>query len=227
LSSTASANVSVWRVSVSGTYRSDATTTNQECGEDYRTPVTVTSSETGTVKTKKATLFDVWHMGTKPQLAIHDDMKPLKLAGSKTRTSGLVQPDLPNGCNDPAKELDCGTKNFSSLGTLYGTPTGRKLRVSVGLNMNGVFNVDGGGWQRCALGIGQSTIPYWSNPNHPEEGLLASTGMPVAKLFARHMRPFQVTGTLARKGTETSGAATSTWSYKFDFTLKLIPVRRG
>jgi hypothetical protein len=37
----------MWRVSVSGTYRSDATTTNQDCGEDYKTPVTVTSSEAG------------------------------------------------------------------------------------------------------------------------------------------------------------------------------------
>src|SRR4051794_36130456 len=117
LTASASANILVWRAAISGTDTSDAATTHQEGGEDYKTPMTVTSSETGTLKTTKAALFDAWHAGKKPELAIHNDMKPLKLAGTKTRTSGLVQRDLPNGCNDPARTLDCSTKSYSSLGT--------------------------------------------------------------------------------------------------------------
>jgi hypothetical protein len=225
LAGSASANVKVWRASVSGSYSSDATTTNRECGQDYKTPMTVESSETGTLKTTKGTLFDAWHAGKKLELAIHDDMKPLKLAGSKTRASGLEQRDLPNGCNDPARTLDCSTKSYTSYGNLYGIPVGRKLRVALGLDMNGVFNLAGGEWQRCPLAMGQAALPYWTDPKHPEEGLNATLSVPVAKLFARHPRPFQVKGTLARSGTETSGPATSTWSYKFDFTLKLTPVR--
>jgi hypothetical protein len=223
----ASANIMVWRASMSGSYSSDATTTNQECGEDYKTPMTVTSSETGTLKTTKATLFDAWHAGKKPELAIHDDMKPMKLAGSKTRTSGLSQRDLPNGCNDPAKTLDCSTKAYSALGTLYGTPVGRKLHAALGLDMNGVFKLQGGEWQRCPLAMGQAALPWWSNPKDTAESLNAIADVPVKKLFAKHPRPFQVKGTLARSGGETSGAAKSTWSYKFDFTLKFTFVRRG
>src|SRR6476659_1349080 len=80
----ASANVTIWRVSVAGSYRSDATITAQECGQDSKTPMTATSSETGTLRTNKATLFDVLHEGKKPLLQIENDMKLMKLAGSKT-----------------------------------------------------------------------------------------------------------------------------------------------
>jgi hypothetical protein len=223
----ASANIMVWQASVAGTYSSDATTTNQECGADYKTPMTVSSSETGTLKTNKATLFDAWRAGSKPELAIHNDMKPLKLAGTKTRTSGLDLRDEPNGCTSPPRTLDCSTKSYSSYGTLYGRPVGRKLQASLGLDMNGVFNLQGGEWQRCPLAMGQGALPYWTNPKDTAEGLLASVFVPVTKLFAKHPRPFQVKGTLARSGGETSGPAKSTWSYRFDFTLKFKFVRRG
>ena len=217
----------VWRASVSGSYTSDGTTTNQECGEDYKTPMTVTSSESGTLKTNKATLFDAWHAGKKPELAIHSDLKPLKLAGSKTRTSGLIQRDLPNGCNEPARTQDCSTKTYSALGNLYGFPAGRKLHAALGLDMNGVFKLQGGEWERCSLAMGQATLPYWTNPKDTAEDLQAIADIPVKKLFARHPRPFQVNGTLARSGGETSGPAKSAWNYKFDFTLKFTFVRRG
>jgi len=217
----------VWRASVSGSYTSDATTTNQECGEDYKTPMTVTSSETGTLKTSKATLFDAWHAGKKPELAIHSDLKPLKLAGSKTRTSGLIQRDLPNGCNEPAQTQDCSTKAYSALGNLYGFPVGRKLRVALGLDMNGVFKLQGGEWERCSLAMGQASLPYWTNPRDTAQDLQAIADIPVKKLFARHPRPFQVKGTLARSGGETLRPATSAWRYTFDFTLKFTFVRRG
>src|SRR3954447_3221751 len=170
LSASASANIVVWRASVSGSYTSDATTTNQECGEDYKTPMTATSSESGTLATTKATLFDAWHAGKKPELAIHSDLKPLKLAGSKTRTSGLSQRDTPNGCNGPAQAQDCSTKTYSALGNLYGSPVGRKLHVALGLDMNGVFKLQGGDWDRCSLAMGQATLPYWTNPkDHAED----------------------------------------------------------
>jgi hypothetical protein len=226
-SGSASANIGVWRVSMSGSYSSDATTTNQECGADYKTPMTATSSESGTLKTTKATLFDAWRAGKKPEFAIHSDLKPMKLAGSKTRTSGLIQRDLPNGCNDPAQPQDCGTKDYSALGTLYGIPVGRKLHVALGLDMNGVFELHGGEWQKCPLAMGQGALPYWTNPKDTAEGLNAIADVPVKKLFAKHPRPFKVTGTLARSGGETSGPAKSTWSYKFDFALKFTFVRRG
>jgi hypothetical protein len=223
----ASANIMVWRASVSGSYTSDGTTTNQECGEDYKTPMTVTSSESGTLKTTKATLFDAWHAGKRPQLAIHSDLKPLKLAGSKTRTSGLVQRDMPNGCNDPAQTQDCSTKSYSALGNLYGIPVGRKLHAALDLDMRGIFNLQGGEWQKCSLAMGQATLPYWTNPKDDAQDLQAIADIPVKKLFARHPRPFQVKGTLARSGGETLQPATSGWSYKFNFTLKFTFVRRG
>jgi hypothetical protein len=221
----ASANVTIWRVSMSGSYGSDATTTSTECGEDYKTPMTAASSETGTLRTTKSTLFDAWHAGRKPELAIHDDTKPMKLAGSKTRTSGLLQRDLPNGCNDPAQPLDCGTKNYVSWGTLYGFPVGRRLHASLGLDMNGYFKIDE--WQKCALAMGQASLPGWTDPKDSAQGLQATADIPVTKLFAKHPRPFRVKGTLARSGTEDEGRVTSTWSYKFDFTLKLTPAGRA
>lgn len=226
-SAPASANIMVWRASVSGNYSSDATTTNQECGEDYTTPMTAASSESGTLETKKATLFDAWRAGRKPELAIHSDLKPLKLAGSKTRTSGLGGRDFPNGCNDAAQAQDCGTKAYSAFGTLYGIPVGRRLHVALGLDMNGVFKLEGGEWQRCPLAMGQAALPYWTNPKDSAEGLQAIADIPVKKLFAAHPRPFRVHGTLARSGGETSGPATSAWRYRFDFTLRFTFVRRG
>jgi hypothetical protein len=223
----ASANVMVWRASLSGSYTSDATTTDQECGEDYNTPLTVTSSETGTLKTTKAALFDAWHAGKKPELAIESDMKPLKLAGSKTRTSGLSARDVPNGCNGPAQTSDCSTKSFSSLGTLYGMPIGRKLQVALSLDMDGVFKLQGGEWERCALAMGQASMPNWTNPKDDAAGLQAIADIPLKKLFAKHPRPFTVKGTLARSGSETLRPATSTWQYRFDFTLKFTFVRHA
>jgi hypothetical protein len=227
LTTGASANVMVWRASLSGGYTSDATTTDQECGEDYNTPMTVTSSETGTLKTTKATLFDAWHAGSKPMLSIQSDLKPLKLAGSKSRTSGLSRRDVPNGCDGPAQTSDCSTKSFSALGTLYGIPVGRKLRVALGLDMNGVFKLQGGEWERCPLAMGQASMPYWTNPKDDAEGLQAIANVPVTKLFAKHPRPFTVKGTLARSGTETLRPATSTWRYRFDFTLRFTFVRHA
>jgi hypothetical protein len=227
LSGSASANIMVWRASLSGSYTSDATTTNQECGEDYKTPMTVTSSESGTLKTTKATLFDAWHADTKPELAIHSDLKPLKLAGSKTRTSGLTQRDLPNGCNEPAQTQDCSTKSYSALGNLYGFPVGRKLHVAVDLDTRGVFKLQGGEWARCSLAMGQATLPSWTNPKDSAEDLQAIADIPVKKLFAAHPRPFQVKGALARSGGETLRPATSAWRYRFDFTVKFTFVRRG
>jgi hypothetical protein len=227
MSASASANIMVWRASLSGSYASDATTTNQECGDDYNTPMTVTSSESGTLKTTKATLFDAWHAGKKPELAIHSDLKPLKLAGSKTRSSGLIQRDLPNGCNGTAQTQDCSTKSYSALGTLYGMPAGRRLHAALGLDMNGVFKLQGGEWAKCSLAMGQATLPYWTNPKDDAAGLQAVADIPVAKLFAKHPRPFQVKGSLERSGHDTLRPAESTWHYKFDFTLKFTFVRRG
>lgn len=223
----ASANIMVWRASVSGTYTSTATTTNTECGEDYKTPMTASSSENGTLKTVKATLFDAWRAGKKPELVIHNDMKPLLLAGTKTRTSGLEARDLPNGCNNPPRALDCSTKSYSSWGTLYGVPVGRRLSAALGLDMNGYFKLGGGEWQHCPLAMGQAALPYWTDPKHPEQGLNATVDIPVAKLFAKHPRAFQVKGKLVRSGGETEGSASSTWNYEFDFVLKLAFVRRG
>jgi hypothetical protein len=223
----ASANVMVWRASLSGAYTSDATLTDQECGQDYKTPMTVTSTETGSIKTAKATLFDALHFGKKPALTIQSDLKPLKLVGSKSRTSGLSARDVPNGCNGAPQTSDCGTKSVSALGTLYGIPVGRKLHVALGLDMNGVFKLQGGEWERCPLAMGQASMPYWSNPKSGAEGLQAIANVPVTKLFAKHPRPFTVKGTLARSGTETLRPATSTWRYKFDFTLKFTFVRHA
>lgn len=227
LAGSASANVIIWRASLSGTYTSDATTTNTECGDDYKTPMTASSSESGTLRTVRTTLFDAWHAGKKPELAIQNDMKPLRLAGSKTRTSGLQLRDEPNGCNNPPRALDCSTKSWSSYGTLYGIPVGRKLRVALGLDMNGVFKLSGGEWQHCPLAMSQGALPYWTDPKHPEAGLNATVELPVSKLFARRPRPFEVRGTLARNGTETLGRASSDWRYEFNFTLKLTPAGRA
>lgn len=220
LAGSASANVIIWKVSLSGSYQSNGSVTNQECGEDYKTPMTATAFESGTVQTKRATLFDAWHAGKKPELAIENDMKPMRLAGSITRTSGLEERDTPNGCNDPAQALDCSTKSFRSPGTLYGIPVRRRLKVAVGLDAGGSFDVAGGRWERCPLAMDQGAIPFWTNPKEPAEGLNATVRVPVGKLFAKHPRPFTVAGTLARSGTSDEGAASATWNYKFDFKLK-------
>jgi hypothetical protein len=223
----ASANVEAWRVSVAGTYSSDATTTNLECGENYNVPMTGKSSESGTFKSKKATVFDAWHAGTKPELAIADDTKPWRLQGAITRTSEMAMRDEPSGCHEPVQTPACGTKAFTSQGTLYGIPVHRKLMAELGLDMNQAFKLDGGSWEKCPLGMGQAGMPFFPNPKDTVEGLNPPVRIPAAKLFARHARPFQVKGTLQHKGAEKLSPATTDWTYTFEFTLKFTPAGRA
>ena len=223
----APAAVHVWKASLSGTYASQASVTNNECGENFNTPMTAAASETATVKTTKTALVDVFRLGHgQPEVTLHDDQKPLKLAGQITRKSDLASRDEPAGCQGRGAPGGCGQKSFTSRGALFANAAGRRLRgVSISLDQNGVFDVAGGGFTGCVLGAGQSAIPYFANPKNDSEALLPLAPVPAKKLFAAHRRAFSVRGKLAHSGSEDTGSGKSDWSYVFSFTLKLTPVR--
>src|SRR4051794_23759329 len=97
--SSASAVVHVWRVSLSGTYSSESTVVDNQCGEGFKRSLTGTAKESATVKTKKTALVAVLRLGHgQPEFILHDDRKPLFATGSITRTSDLARRDEPRGC---------------------------------------------------------------------------------------------------------------------------------
>src|SRR4051794_19346014 len=229
LPSPASAVVHTWKVSLSGTYSSESTVVDNEGGEDSRTPMTGPATESATPRTKKTSLVDVFRLGHgQPEFVLHDDRKPLWATGSITRSSDLARRDEPRGCFPGGTQAtqDCGTRTFLSRVAFYPSATGRRFHgILIGLDQNGVFDVSGGGFESCILGAGLGGIPFFSNPKNEAEGLQPLAPVPTKKLYGARRRPFTVHGKLARSGGEDTGQGRSTWSYVFDFTLKLTPVR--
>jgi hypothetical protein len=216
-----------WRASLSGSYRTEATVTNSQCGENYATPMTAGAVESGALRTTKAAVVVAFRANGQPEFQLKSSSSPLLVAGTITRTSGLDNRDEPRGCHPPSGAQDCGTKSFTSQTGLAGEPTGRKVfDVAIELDVNSYFKVAGGGFQHCVLGPGQSALPVFADPKYPGAGINAVAPIPTSKLFARHRRTFTVKGTLSHSGRETTGAAISDWTYSFDYTLRLTPVRR-
>jgi hypothetical protein len=219
------ANATFWRASLSGSYRTEATVTNSQCGDDYTTRMTANAVETGVVRTTKGAVVIAFRAGRQPEFQLESDAKPLLLAGAITRASGLDTREEPRGCHSAPGAQDCGTKSFTSQAGLAGQPTGRKVfGVAIELDLNSYFRVAGGGFQRCVLGAGQSALPIFADPKYSGAGLNPVVPMPASKLFARRRRAFKVKGTLSHVGRENTGPAISDWSYNLEYTLNLTPV---
>jgi hypothetical protein len=220
-------NATSWRASLSGTYRTEAKVTNSQCGDDYGTTMTASAVETGVVRTTKGATVLAFRAGGQPEFQLKSSAKPLLLAGTITRTSGLSTRDEPRGCHPATDTQDCGTKSFTSQAGLAGQPTGRKVfDVAIELDLNSYFRVAGGAFQQCFLGPGQSALPVFADPRYPGAGINPTVAMPASKLFARHRRAFKVKGTLSHHGSEKTGPATSDWTYSFEYTLSLTPATR-
>jgi hypothetical protein len=212
---------------LSGTYRTEAKVTNSQCGDDYGTTMTASAVETGVVRTTKGATVLAFRAGGQPEFQLKSSAKPLLLAGTLTRTSGLSTRDEPRGCHPATDAQDCGTKSFTSQAGLAGQPTGRKVfDVAIELDLNSYFRVAGGAFQQCFLGPGQSALPVFADPRYPGAGINPTVAMPASKLFARHRRAFKVKGTLSHHGSEKTGPATSDWTYSFEYTLSLTPATR-
>ena len=219
-------NATVWRASLSGSYRTEATVSNSQCGDDYASPMTASAVETGVVRTKKGAIVVAFRAGTQPELQLESSAKALRLAGTISRISGLDTSDEPHGCHPEPATQDCGTRSFTSEAGLAGQPTGRKVfGVAIELDLNSEFKVGGGGFAHCVLGLGQSALPIFADPRYPGTGLNPVAPMPASKLLARHRRAFKVKDTLSHSGRERSGPASADWSYSFEYTLSLTPVR--